>query len=103
MHWRVYAQEETWITAGEHRRYTYGPTLCDVIFPVQRRAPSWSWASVDAHIRFVGLHFKHLVTKCIDGHTTPPGLDEFGSVRHGWVKIEVTYPTYTNKSWSNLC
>jgi hypothetical protein len=97
LHWRVYARKETWITTGEHRRYTYGPALCDVRFPEQYRAPSWSWSSVDAHIRFVGLHFKHLVAKCIDGHTTPSGLDEFGSVRHGWIKIEVTYPTYTDK------
>lgn len=53
------------------------------------RAPSWSWASVEAEIEFKPLKYDHLVAEIIDCETTPLGKDIFGRVSSGWIDFLV--------------
>ena len=55
------------------------------------RAPSWSWASVEAEVVFKPLKYDHLVVELIDCHTSPLGKDVFGKVTSGWIVVRVRY------------
>ncbi|KAK4233393.1 heterokaryon incompatibility protein-domain-containing protein [Achaetomium macrosporum] len=85
--WRVYTREETRTQVAGGFAHRYGEKLCDVVVPLDYRAPSWSWASLDAHIRFVPLDFARLVAEFLDAHVEPAGLDPFGKVSAGWIKL----------------
>jgi hypothetical protein len=57
------------------------------------RAPSWSWASVDGRINWPYWRASSLCSKCIlywtvlDAQTTPVGLDPYGAVQDGFLKV----------------
>ncbi|CZR60324.1 uncharacterized protein PAC_10220 [Phialocephala subalpina] len=51
-------------------------------------APSWSWASLDAPIRFIPLTYGDLVAEVINCETTPSGSDMYGKVKAGKLVIE---------------
>ena len=60
-------------------------------YPSQYRAPSWSWASVDAEIDYSGSTFKgaclaSLVNVCVK----PLGKDPFGRLISGQLKLKVS-------------
>jgi hypothetical protein len=53
------------------------------------RAPSWSWASVDGNINFHRSFtmYAFYFTRCLSYHITLSGIDEFGAVSGGWIKL----------------
>jgi hypothetical protein len=57
--------------------------------PAEYRAPSWSWASIDAPVKFNALSYSNLVAYVEDYHTEPAGADEFGRVSDGRVDLRV--------------
>lgn len=89
LHWRVYARQEYRVQIPGGFEHRYGEKLCDVKVPTHYRAPSWSWASLDAHISFVPLDFDRVVAECLDCHTIPTGNDPYGKVSSGWIKLRV--------------
>ncbi|KAH8598575.1 heterokaryon incompatibility protein-domain-containing protein, partial [Bisporella sp. PMI_857] len=64
-----------------------GKALGEVTKPKQYRAPSWSWASLDAPIRFLPLTYKNLVASVVSCSTTPTHTDEYGRVKAGRLVI----------------
>jgi hypothetical protein len=88
LHWRVYVREEVRITCT-HDNPVYGRTLCSVVAPTTYRAPSWSWASLDSHIKFIPLDFSRIIADFIIAHTTPAEEDPFAAVTDGWIKLLV--------------
>jgi hypothetical protein len=61
--------------------------------PKKYRAPSWSWASVDGRINWRSWRVSSTCSKCsmyctvIDAQTTSAGLDPYGAVKDGFLKI----------------
>ena len=62
-----------------------------VKYPTEYRAPSWSWASVDAEIDYIGasLDGEQLAT-CFDVQVKPLGKDAFGRVASGSLVLKVS-------------
>lgn len=90
LHWRVYPQEEivahTWPRATLSKGKIYGEVRRTQTY----RAPSWSWASLEAPIKFLTLNPKHLVADWKEISATPAGLDPNGRVINGFLKIKVS-------------
>lgn len=96
LYWRTYEREEKTVQAsGGFELYVKDQKLCDVVRPREYRAPTWSWASLDSHILFNELSFKHIVAEVIECQTTPSGVDPYGRVSGGFLKIKVTCPIPT--------
>lgn len=96
--WRVYAREEL-LEHGERRdrndspcvfKPVKGKVLAEVKEPDKYRAPSWSWASLDAPVRFIPLSYGTLVAEILDCFVKPAGTDEFGRVAKGQLDICVS-------------
>jgi hypothetical protein len=87
LHWRVYARVENRVQVSGGFAHIYGEQKCTPCKPSTYRAPSWSWASLDAHINFVHLDFSRIVAEFIDAHIMPVGKDPFGRVSSGWIKL----------------
>jgi hypothetical protein len=83
--WRVYPREETFESGTPIK----GKLLGDVTKPEKYRAPSWSWASLDAPIRFLPLNYNNLMSEIISCSTTKSGIDEYGRLKAGRLEIEV--------------
>ena len=66
-------------------------------YPKSYRAPSWSWASIDAKTEFRRLKKDALLATCIDVQVTPSSTDPFGQVSSGWMKLQVRACVSTNK------
>jgi hypothetical protein len=97
LHWRTYARGENTVQA----KYGFEPLvegvkLCDVVRPKEYRAPTWSWASLDSHILFNALSFKHIVAEVIECQTTPAGPDTYGKVSGGFLEVRVSWPFLTH-------
>jgi hypothetical protein len=90
LHWRVYTHQE-------HRQNTngalipiYGDEVCTVVAPRKYRAPSWSWASLDGHIKYVPLDFRYIVAEFIRCYINIAGNDPYGKVSRGsWIEVKV--------------
>jgi hypothetical protein len=93
LYWRVYAQEEIIEKddKGRDRRRIKGKVVGAVSRPTEYRAPSWSWASIDAPVEFIPLSYSNLVASVKDYHTEPVGSDEFGRVSDGRVDLRVRF------------
>jgi hypothetical protein len=91
LNWRVYAREEHQVMASGGFEFSYGAKLCDVRAPEAYRAPSWSWASIEAFINFLPLDSRHLIAVFHSCHTDKSGIDPFGAVSGGWIKIWVSH------------
>ncbi|KAH7339186.1 hypothetical protein BKA66DRAFT_479674 [Pyrenochaeta sp. MPI-SDFR-AT-0127] len=52
-------------------------------------APSWSWASVDGNINFhrSSKASAFYFAQCLSYHITLSGIDEYGAVSDGWIKL----------------
>jgi hypothetical protein len=87
LNWHVYVQEETSLGATP----TKGTVLGEATKPEEYRAPSWSWASLDAPVRFIPLSFSNLVAKVFKCNVIPSGNDVYGRVKAGKLVIEVRY------------
>jgi hypothetical protein len=62
--------------------------------PVPGRAPSWSWASVDAPVFFSPLQEDRLVAELINHQVSPKGKDSMGQVEGGWLVMKESSPSY---------
>ncbi|CZR60751.1 uncharacterized protein PAC_10647 [Phialocephala subalpina] len=82
--WRVYPQEEN----SFDWKPTKGEVLGNVTKMTEYRAPSWSWASLDAPIRFIALSFPNLLARVVRCSTTTGGTDPYGRVTNGKLVIE---------------
>lgn len=63
--------------------------------PHKYRAPSWSWASLDGNINWWSWRFCtseaadcSLLCTILEARTTPVGLDPYGAVKDGYLKIQ---------------
>ena len=54
------------------------------------RAPSWSWALLDAQVKFIPLDLRHAVVDLIHCHTVPAGVDHYGELTGGYIKLLVS-------------
>lgn len=89
--WRVYPQEETMVKQKPVKGKILGP----VVRPTEYRAPSWSWASLDAPIRFLALSFPNLLARVVKCLTTPSGTDPYGQVKDGKLVIEARISSFS--------
>jgi hypothetical protein len=55
---------------------------------VPQRAPSWSWASMDAPVLFEQLQADRAVAKLINHEVRPSGNDKFGRVSSGFLILQ---------------
>jgi len=87
LYWQVYALEPYHMCHDpEHDREITErtpPEKPDVVYPSEYRAPTWSWASVDARISFTALNLDNIVAKLINCHTPLAGVDGFGMLKEG--------------------
>jgi hypothetical protein len=90
LHWRVYARKESRIQVPGGFDHVLGEPLCSPVRPAEYRAPTWSWASIDAKIKFVALDFKRILTQFIGCAITPAGSNRFGRISGGWIKLKVS-------------
>jgi hypothetical protein len=86
--WRVYSRDESRTFVKEGFAHEVFGESYPVIVPSQYRAPSWSWASLDARILFVHLDYGHLVADILHCHVDE--CSPFGKVSGGWIKIWVS-------------
>ncbi|RFU23919.1 hypothetical protein B7463_g12420, partial [Scytalidium lignicola] len=57
--------------------------------PLQYRAPSWSWASVDTEIKYNWpLESDRIVAEVVEVHVVSEGQDPCGRVKSGWAKVQ---------------
>ena len=92
--WRVYPRQERIIQGPSiHSDVPVkGEVLGAVVQPAEYRAPSWSWASIDAPIKYIPLSYSNLVCRVRNCFVTPSSLDDFGRVSGGRMDIEVRNP-----------
>lgn len=74
----------------EHSTFLPLPTKPKVQSPASYRAPSWSWAAIDAEIDFK-YSLEKFMAKVIDCQVIPANSDPFGRVQSGWIKIFVSF------------
>jgi hypothetical protein len=98
--WRVYIREEYFDTSerGIADRPVKGKEIGNAVRPAEYRAPSWSWASIDAQVKFIPLSYSFLVAQVKECYTVPAGDDEFGRVCNGRLDIQVRGSTLPNFS-----
>jgi len=91
--WRVYAREEPMLLAkpGDTIQARYGAILSSVSKPATYRAPTWSWASIDANVLFIQMNFDHIVSECLECYVEPSGSDVFSKVKGGHIYIKVCF------------
>lgn len=90
LNWAVKAYEATHqCTEPEHDAAMPPAIKSAVKYPAKYRAPSWSWASLDAEIEYRGLEERPL-SKIIDAQVQPVGKDNFGHVASGRLKLKVS-------------
>ncbi|KAJ5087746.1 HET-domain-containing protein [Penicillium angulare] len=83
--WRVYPRDESRALVEEGFAHETFGDVYPVIVPSHYRAPSWSWASLDARILFVHLDYGNLVADILRCHVDE--CSPFGKVSGGWIKI----------------
>jgi hypothetical protein len=76
----------------EHIAELPPPSKSEVKAPPKYRAPSWSWAAIDARIKYWPVSKDSLVAEIIEAYVEPLGKDTFGRVISGWIKIKVCFP-----------
>lgn len=54
---------------------------------IPERAPSWSWASLEASIGFTPLQGDRIVAELVSYQVTPSGHDSFGRVASAWLVL----------------
>jgi hypothetical protein len=79
---RVYTHEE-YFDEGEHGQNNKQVEGKLIGKPAECRAPSWSWASIDAPVKFSLLSYANLVANVTDCSVAPAGNDQFSRVSGG--------------------
>jgi hypothetical protein len=68
--------------------WSTNPQIAPTPLPPQYRAPSWSWASLDGQIIMpISRSSKPPSLKVLEAHSRPSGLDPFGAVKSGHLKV----------------
>jgi hypothetical protein len=89
LNWKVMEREEFTIMRLGCFGYDYGAQHRIPERPPEYRAPSWSWASLDAVVEFVPLDYKRIVAKLIGAEIKRSKIDQFGQVGEGcWIRLE---------------
>jgi hypothetical protein len=68
-------------------------TKSPVKSPAEYRAPSWSWASLDAEIDYMFALKDELLATCVDVRVKPMGKDAFGRVVSGRLTLKASENT----------
>ncbi|KAI1413044.1 HET-domain-containing protein [Hypoxylon sp. FL1857] len=90
--WRMYPQEEIEDRRDMKNTPMMGKVLGIVRRPIEYRAPSWSWASLDGPVRHIPLSYSKLVSKIVSCSTIPAGKDPYGRVSGG--KLDIQGPIF---------
>jgi hypothetical protein len=101
--WRAYPAEEAWegLDTGESKGFgwAYAKTaivprrlnkLANVHVVAPSRAPSWSWAKLDALVRFVPLDFTRIRATFVSCKVEVDGANRFGAVKGGRMTLSVS-------------
>lgn len=87
--WKVAMSEPTHMCKDPgHDKLLPSPWKSKVVVPPAYRAPSWSWASVDASVEFGWLRSEGLLTEILECRVELAGSDTFGRVKSGYIKIK---------------
>jgi hypothetical protein len=90
LNWAIKAYEPTHSCTDTAHDATMPPaTKSTVKYPTKYRAPSWSWASIDAEIDYISLRDGLLAT-CVGVQVKPMGKDAFGRVASGNLTLKVS-------------
>jgi len=91
LYWRVYAYEELFEKNKEGLGMVAvkGKAVGTAVRPAEYRAPSWSWASIDAPIKYVPLAFSKIVAHVQGCKILPASIDVYGRVVEGRLDIMV--------------
>jgi hypothetical protein len=96
--WRVYLREELSIpynkSSSPTSEVSFGRKLSNFRYPSAYRAPSWSWASVDASIHFEHLKSRLVVARYIDSYLELASEDIYGGLKSGWLSIRACLASY---------
>ena len=92
--WRAMSSQESTNQVGSddgtvQSRAAPGSTISEATRPSFYRAPSWSWASLDAAVTFESLSYKNLLASVRTCSVTASTNDPFGQVSSGQLDIEV--------------
>lgn len=105
--WRLHLMEDLAWRVQTHEEWTElvqldppveiartGALIGSASRPAGHRAPSWSWASVDAPVKFIPLSRRNTV--CLPRYCwiEPSGDDQFGRLKNGSLDIDVSTHTY---------
>jgi hypothetical protein len=98
---KIAKKTESDYLAGLWRGYLMHDLFWQTLGPMKKpnnyRAPSWSWASIDGEIAWKTWQDCH-EAKCkmhcilLEAQTTPVGLDKFGGVKDGFLKLSGGVP-----------
>jgi hypothetical protein len=99
LYWNVMAYEPTHMCDDpEHDAAMPRPSRSAVVYPTEYRAPSWSWASIDAQISYLSPLSDQLITTCVGLGLKPLGKDMFGRVAPGALKLKVCFLELSKES-----
>jgi hypothetical protein len=95
--WRVFCREEYFDqdTKGHQTIPKVGKLIGNATRPKEYRAPSWSWASLDAPIKYIPLSYSRLVATVTGIETTPVKDGDphrVGRLKNGFMDIMVSSP-----------
>jgi len=89
--WRVYTREEVFdFSCDEHRQseaLRYGKTLSSLVVPTTYCAPSWSWASIHAAIRFEYYTEQNRLFDTVTGEVGSTGDNTFGKIQYAFLEL----------------
>ena len=99
--WIVYRQEvglmgcrvpghDYWCFAPAHDSAKPPESKSEVKLPAKYRAPSWSWAALDARVLFTKLNSNWTVAVCTGSEVLSTGSGPFGGVRYGRLRLRVS-------------
>lgn len=90
VNWAIKAYEPTHSCSDPEHDASMPPATKSVVkYPLTYRAPSWSWACLDAEITYLPLGDGLLAT-CVDAQVEPLGKDIFGRVASGKLILKVS-------------
>ena len=90
--WRTYHRNEVNIQRPGGFTFLTGEVERTPERPPGYRAPSWSWASLDAAIIHTPLDYTRILCRYVDSHINRSQIDRFGKVGGGsWIRLEVSF------------
>jgi len=88
--WTIKAYEPTHSCSDPKHDAEMPPATKSVVkYPTEYRAPSWSWASLDAEIEYHSLNHEPLTTY-VNVQVEPLGKDTFGRIASGSLTLKVS-------------